>query len=84
MGSGLKNISLGVYEFWSLVLLAAGVSLLAESVLRLVRLMSSGETTGSFLAFLVKPVYYMAIRDNPVLGGQVSTINKSGRQEGDR
>jgi hypothetical protein len=33
MGSGLKNISLGVYEFWSLVLLAAGVSLLVESVL---------------------------------------------------
>jgi hypothetical protein len=66
MGSGLKNISLGVYEFWSLVLLAAGVSLLVESVLRFVRLMSNGETTGSFLAFLVKPVYYMAIRDNPV------------------
>jgi hypothetical protein len=42
------------------------VSLLVESVLRLVRLMDNGETTGSFLAFLVKPVYYMAIRDNPV------------------
>jgi hypothetical protein len=27
--------------------------------------MSNGETTGSFLAFLVKPVYYMAIKDNP-------------------
>jgi len=66
MGSGLKNISLGVYEIWSLVLLAAGVSLLVESVLRLVRLMDKGETTGSFLAFLLKPVYYMAIRDNPL------------------
>lgn len=65
MGSGLKNISRDVYEFWSLVLLAAGLSLLAESVVRLVRLMSNGETTGSYLAFLVKPVYYMAIRDNP-------------------
>ena len=66
IGSGLKNISRGVYEIWSLVLLTAAVSLLVESVLRLVRLMSNGETTGSFLAFLVKPVYYMAIRDNPL------------------
>ena len=67
MGSGLKNISRGVFEIWSLVLLAAAVSLLVESVLRLVRLMNNGETTGSFLAFLVKPVYYMAIKDNPPL-----------------
>jgi hypothetical protein len=66
MGSGLKNISLGVYEFWSLVLLAAAVSLLVESVLRLVRLMDKREITGSFLAFLVKPVYFMAIKDNPL------------------
>jgi hypothetical protein len=65
MGSGLKNVSLGVYETWSLVLLAAAVLLLVESVVRFVRLMSNGETTGSFLAFLVKPVYYMAIKDNP-------------------
>ncbi|MGB7294536.1 MAG: hypothetical protein WBC70_03030 [Candidatus Aminicenantales bacterium] len=66
MGSGLRNIALGVYEIWSLVLLAAGVSLLVESVLRLVRLLSNGETTGSVLAFLVKPIYYMAIKDNPL------------------
>ena len=66
MGSGLKNISLGVYEVWSLVLLAGGISLLVESVLRLVRLLDKGEITGSFLAFLVKPVYYMAIKDNPL------------------
>jgi len=66
MGSGLKNISQGAYEFWSLVLLAGGIWLLVESALRLVRLMDKGEITGSFLAFLVKPVYYMAIRDNPV------------------
>jgi len=66
MGSGLKDISRGVYEFWSLVLLAAAVSLVVESVLRLVRLMRNGEITGSLLAFLVKPIYYMTIRDNPV------------------
>jgi hypothetical protein len=58
---------MGSKEIWSLVLLAAAVSLLVESVLRLVRLMNNGETTGSFLAFLVKPVYYMAIKDNPPL-----------------
>jgi hypothetical protein len=67
MGSSLKNISLGAYEVWSLVLLAGGISLLVESLLRLVRLLDKGEITGSFLAFFVKPVYYMAIRDNPAL-----------------
>lgn len=66
MGSGMRNISLGIFEVWSLVLLATGLSLLVESVLRLVRLMDKGEITGSLLAFLVKPVYYMAIKDNPV------------------
>jgi hypothetical protein len=66
MGPGVKNISLGVYEIWSLILLAASVTLLVESALRLVRLLLNGETTGSLLAFLVKPVYYMAIKDNPI------------------
>jgi hypothetical protein len=28
--------------------------------------MKDGQITGSFLAFLVKPVYYRAIRDRPV------------------
>jgi hypothetical protein len=65
MAPGLENISRRVYEIWSLVLLAAGGSLFLEGVVRLIRLMN-GETTGSFLAFLVKPVYYMAIKDNPV------------------
>jgi len=65
MGSGMRNISRGVYETWSLILLAVAVPLLLESVLRIIRLTSNGETTGSFLAFLVKPVYYMAIKDNP-------------------
>ena len=65
MAPSLKNISLGVYEVRSLVLSAAGASLFLESVTRLIRLMN-GEMAGSFLAFLVKPVYYMAIKDNPV------------------
>ncbi|MBN2409014.1 MAG: hypothetical protein JXE07_04700 [Candidatus Aminicenantes bacterium] len=65
MGSGVKNISLGVFEAWSLVLMAGSILLFVESVGRLVRLMRDGETTGSVLAFLVKPVYYMAIKDNP-------------------
>jgi hypothetical protein len=66
MGPGLKNISLGVLEIGSLILLAAALALFLESVLRLLRLLTNGEITGSFLAFLVKPVYYMAIKDNPV------------------
>jgi hypothetical protein len=66
VGPGLKNISLGVFEIGSLVLLAAALALFSESVLRLLRLLMNGETTGSFLGFLVKPVYYMAIKDNPV------------------
>jgi hypothetical protein len=65
LGSGLKNMSRGVYEIWSLVILAAAVWLLMESVWRLVKLMTNGEPTGSFLAFLVKPIYYMAIKDTP-------------------
>jgi len=65
VGPGLKNASQGIYAVGSLALLAAGGSLFLESVTRLIRLMN-GETTGSFLGFLVKPVYYMAIKDNPV------------------
>jgi hypothetical protein len=65
-GPGLKDISLGVYGCWSLLLLAAGGSLFLESLVRLIRLLGNGETTGSVLAFLIKPVYYMAIRDNPL------------------
>jgi hypothetical protein len=65
VGPGLKNLSLGIYEIGSILLSAAAVSLFLECVVRLIRLMN-GEITGSFLAFLVKPVYYMAIKDNPV------------------
>jgi hypothetical protein len=66
MGPGLRNVSRGVFEIWSLALLAAALLLFMESVLRLLRLMKDGQITGSFLAFLVKPVYYRAIRDRPV------------------
>jgi hypothetical protein len=66
IGPGMRNVSRGVFEFWSLVLLAAALALLMESILRFLRLMRDGRATGSFLAFLVKPVYYLAIKDRPV------------------
>jgi len=65
MGPGLEKISRGVFGIWSLVLFAAGLPLFLESLLRLLRLMKNGEITGSFLAFLVKPVYYLTIKDDP-------------------
>jgi hypothetical protein len=55
---------LRIYKTWDLVLLAAGAALFLECVVRLIRLLN-GETSGSFLGFLVKPVYYMAIKDDP-------------------
>jgi hypothetical protein len=66
MGAGLKDLSLQVHAIPSLVGLAAGAPLFLESIVRLIRLLG-GETTGSLLAFLVKPVYYMAIKDTPGL-----------------
>jgi hypothetical protein len=66
MGPGLRNVSLGVFEIWSLVLFAAALLLFMEGILRLLRLVRDGQTTGSFLAFLVKPVYHLAIKDRPV------------------
>ena len=64
-GPGLRNVSRGVFEIWSLALLAAACLLFAESIVRLLRLLWDGRTTGSLLAFLVKPVYYRAIKDRP-------------------
>jgi hypothetical protein len=66
MGPGLRDISRGVFEVWSLVLLAAALPLFLESVLRLFRLLKSGEITGSFLGFLIKPIYRAAIKEHPV------------------
>jgi len=69
IGPGLRNVSLGVFEIRSLLLLAASLALVIESVLRLLRLAMEGRISGSFLAFLVKPVYRLAIRDRPALPG---------------
>jgi len=66
LGPGLRNVSRGVFEIWSLVLLAAACVLFTESILRLRRLLWDGKITGSLLAFLVKPVYNLAIKDSPV------------------
>jgi hypothetical protein len=66
MGPGLKNLSQGVFEIGSLVLLAAAISIFLESVLRLLRLIKNGEITGSLLGFLIRPLYDMAIKDHPV------------------
>ena len=66
MGPGLRNVSLGVFKIWGLVLLAAALVLLLESIVRLIRLMADGQATGSFLGFLVRPVYDLAVKDRPI------------------
>ena len=66
VGPGLRRVSLGIFEIGSLLLLAAAVAFFAEGILRLLRLLWDGQPSGSFLAFLVKPVYRRAIRDRPV------------------
>ena len=63
---GLGNVSRGVYEIWSLALLAFAIALSVESVARLLRLIWDGKATGSFLAFLVKPAYDLVFKDKPV------------------
>ena len=63
VGPGLKSLSRGVFEIWSLVMLAAAVALGTESILRLLRLLKEGRNTGSFLGFLVKPLYNLTIKD---------------------
>jgi len=62
MGSDLRNISLGIFGIWNALHFVFALLLLIESVLRIYRLLQ-GAVTGSFLAFLVKPIYYMAIKD---------------------
>jgi hypothetical protein len=66
IGPGLRDVSLGVFKIGSLVLLAAAIVLLLESIVRLIRLMTDGQATGSFLGFLLKPVYGLAIKDKPI------------------
>ncbi len=65
VGPGLRSLSLGVFAIKSLVLLAVAIVLVAECVVRLLKLLGEGKTTGSLLGFLVKPVYRFAIRDQP-------------------
>jgi len=64
LGPGLRNLSRGVFEIWSLVMLAAAIALVIESSLRLMRLLKDRRNTGSFLGFLVKPIYYLTIKDS--------------------
>jgi hypothetical protein len=75
MGSGFRNITQGVFELWNLLCFGAGLFLFLESVLRLLRHIKDGEVTGSVLAVLVKPIYYMAIKPG---------AEGSGDLEGDR
>ncbi len=63
---GLRNVSRGVFEIWSMILLAVALALSVESVARLLRLIWDGKATGSFLAFLVKPAYVLVFKDKPV------------------
>ena len=61
-GPGLRAMSRGVFETWPLVKLALAVVLFSESAMRIIRLVKDGETSGSVLGFLVRPVYDHVIR----------------------
>ncbi len=65
VGPGLVNVSLGVFELWPLLKLAAALLLFFEGILRLLRLMKDRQASGSILAFLVKPFYALAFKDQP-------------------
>jgi hypothetical protein len=67
-GPGLKNVSRGVFEAWSLLRLAAALALFVESAVRLLRLLGDGRISGSVLGFLVRPLYARAIRARPSPG----------------
>jgi hypothetical protein len=53
----------GHAALWNLLRGIFAVCLLHETLLRLAKYSRDREVTGSFLAFLVKPVYYMAFKD---------------------
>lgn len=63
MGPELRNISRDDFEIWGLVFLAASLALFIESLGRLIKLMRDGQNTGSFLGFLVKPIYNLVVKD---------------------
>jgi hypothetical protein len=64
-GPGLKSLSRGALDPASLFALALAVALFAESVLRFLRLVWDGRTTGSFLGFLVMPLFRRVAEDRP-------------------
>jgi hypothetical protein len=61
----LRALSLGVFEPGGLALLAIALFLIAECVLRLRRLLSEGQASGSVLGLLVRPLYDRAFKDRP-------------------
>lgn len=56
------RIGLGYFGWWIGLRLIFAATLLGESVFRLLRHLSRGEISGSFLGVFVKPIYYMAVR----------------------
>ena len=59
------RIGLGYFGWWIGLRLVFGAALLGESVIRLLRHLSRGEISGSFLGVFVKPIYLMAMRGGP-------------------
>jgi hypothetical protein len=59
---------------WNLLWFGVGLFLFLESVLRLLRHFKNGESTGSVLAVLVKPIYYMAIKPDGEESGVVDVF----------
>jgi hypothetical protein len=66
VGPGLRSVSRGSFDIWGLITLAIALLFFADGILRLSRLTKDGRTSGSLLAFLVKPAYDLAIKDRPV------------------
>lgn len=64
-GPGLRAVALGSFGVWSLAKLVAAAGLFTESALRLLRLLKDGQTSGSILGVLVRPLYDHAIKDLP-------------------
>jgi hypothetical protein len=77
MGSGFRNITRGVFELWNLLWFGVGLFLFLESVLRLLRHVKDGEVTGSVLAVLVKPIYFMAIKPEGEESGAVDVFRRT-------
>jgi hypothetical protein len=61
----LYAIAVGAAGVWNGLRFLFGVVLLHESLLRLYHLLGRRAVTGSFLAILVKPLYYMFFKEGP-------------------